>query len=71
MTNYELLLDEPWTFLNARGNPVPGRRLTFQLGDDTIITLDVSKSEYRNIDAIKIKLDKEIKAHEALKALKS
>jgi hypothetical protein len=64
--NYTLLLDEPWTFLNARRNPVEGRKLTFELEDGTLVTLNVSMSEYRNPDKVRAKLQDEIEAHSAL-----
>lgn len=67
--DYTLELNEPWTFLNARGNPVKGRRLTFKLGDGAVIELDVTKSEYHNPDTVKAKLLKEIAAYESIKAL--
>lgn len=67
--DYKLELDEPWTFLNARGNPIQGRRLTFELGDGTVVTIDVSMAEYRKPDVVKAKLQEQIEAHEALQAL--
>ncbi|MBU2060027.1 MAG: hypothetical protein KKB38_20120 [Gammaproteobacteria bacterium] len=69
MMGYELVMDEPWTFLNARGNPVEGRRLTFQLADGTVVPVDVSKVDYRNPAVVKEKLEIEIEAHEGLKNL--
>ena len=69
MPEYTLKLDEPWTFLNVRNNPVEGRRLTFQLADDTVLTIDVTKAQYRNREIVKALLMAEIEAHDSLKAL--
>lgn len=69
MLDYKLVLDEPWTFLDARGNPVQGRRLTFELTSGVIMTVDVSHANYANLDLIVSKLNAKIDAHEALKAL--
>jgi hypothetical protein len=69
MADYVLELNEPWTFLNARGNPVEGRRMTFRYVDDTIFVVDVSKADALKLDVITAKLRDQIDAHEALKAL--
>ena len=69
MPEYKLVLDEPWTHLNARGNPVEGRRLTFQLADGTIVVVDVSHTDYTSKDVILAKLGEKIEAHKALLAL--
>lgn len=69
MAEYKLALDEPWTFLNARGNPVEGRRLTFELGDGTIVIVDVSHSDYLNKEAVLSKLNEKLEARLALKEL--
>lgn len=69
MLDYSIVLDEPWTFLDARGNPVEGRRLTFELADGGIMIVDVSHANYSNLDLIVSKLEGKIEAHEALKAL--
>jgi hypothetical protein len=69
MANYTLELNEPWTFLNARGNPVEGRRLTFRYVDGTVFTVDVSKGDALKPDVIRQKLEEQIEAHEALKQL--
>jgi len=66
---YTLELNEPWTFLNARGNPVEGRRLTFRYIDGTMFTIDVNKADALRPELIKARLEEQIKAHEALKAL--
>lgn len=66
---YRLLLDEPWTFLNARGNPIEGRRLTFELEDGTVLPLDVTKAEYRKPKVIKEKLQSAIDARIAVLAI--
>lgn len=65
----ELKLDEPWALLNARGNPVAGRRLTFVHGDGTVLIVDVTNAEYGDSDVIKTKLAREVDAHDAIKAL--
>lgn len=69
MPNYTLQLNEPWTFLNARGNPVEGRRLTFELGDGTVVIVDVSSSDYLKPEIVKARLEKQIAAHGAIQAL--
>lgn len=69
MSDYTLELNELWTFLNARGNPVEGRRLTFRYVDGTMFVVDVSKVDALKPDVIKAKLEQQIEAHEALKAL--
>jgi len=69
MADYVLELNELWTFLNARGNPVEGRRLTFRYKDGTMFTVDVSKADALKPDVIRAKLEEQIEAHEALKAL--
>lgn len=69
MPDYSLVLDEPWTFLDVRGNPVEGRRLTFRLTDGAIMTVDVSHANYGNLELIVSKLDEKIAAHGALRAL--
>ena len=66
---YDLVQDEPWTFLDVRHNPVSGRKLTFRLTDGTMIEVDVTQAEYKSVDAIRSKLMTEIAAHEAAKAL--
>lgn len=66
---YTFELDEAWTFLNARGNPVQGRRLTYRLDDGTVISVDVTMPEYSQADVVRAKLEEKIAAHEALKAL--
>ena len=65
---YKLVQDEPWTFLDARKNPVSGRKLTYQLDDGTYIELDLTAQEYHSIPAFKAKLQAEIDAHNAIKA---
>jgi len=69
MADYVLELNELWTFLNARGNPVEGRRLTFRYKDGTMFTVDVSRADALKPDVIRAKLEEQIEAHEALKAL--
>lgn len=69
MADYTFELSEPWTFLNARGNPVEGRRITFRYADGTVFTVDVSKADALKPEIVKEKLEKQIEAHEALKAL--
>lgn len=69
MPDYTLVLDEPWTFLDARGNPVEGRRLTFRLSDGVIMTVNVSHDNYGNLELIVAKLNEKIEAHAALVAL--
>ena len=62
----ELVLDEPWVLLNARGNPADGRRLTFELEDETKVIVDVTRADYRNPEKVKAALIREIEAHESL-----
>jgi hypothetical protein len=65
-TNYKLIQDEPWMFLDARKNPVNGRKLTYQLADGTYIELDLTVQDYHNPATVKAKLQAEIDAHDAL-----
>jgi len=69
MAEYKLELSEPWTVLNARGNPAPGRRLTYRYKDNTIFIVDVTEADALQPDVVKARLEEQIKAHEALKAL--
>ena len=66
---YKLVQDEPWTFLDARKNPVTGRKLTYQLLDGTYIEIDLTVQEYHTPATVKAKLTAEIDAHEALTAI--
>ena len=67
--NYKLVQDEPWIFLDARKNPVNGRKLTYQLLDGTYLELDLTVQEYHNPATVKSKLNAEISAHESLTSL--
>lgn len=66
---YALIQDEPWIFLDARKNPVNGRKLTYRIADGTLIEIDVTPQEYRDPAAVKTRLQGEIKAHQALAGL--
>lgn len=66
---YKLVQDEPWVFLDARKNPVNGRKLTYQLDDGTYIELDLTVQEYHSVPILKAKLQVEIDAHNAIKAV--
>ena len=61
--SYRLVQDEPWVFLDARKNPVNGRKLTYQLSDGTYLELDASMQEYANPSVLKPRLAALIKAH--------
>jgi hypothetical protein len=63
---YKLVQDEPWMFLDARKNPVQGRKLTYQLSDGTYLELDMTVNEYHNPATVKAKLQTEIDAHTAI-----
>ena len=65
----KLVQDEPWTFLNARHNPVSGRKLTYRLGDGTIIEIDVSAQEYLDPAIIKARLLAAVQAHTSVPEL--
>lgn len=39
-------LVEPWTFLNARGNPVEGYRVTFRTVWGDVSYVDISRQEF-------------------------
>ena len=66
---YKLVQDEPWVFLDARKNPVNGRKLTYQLSDSTYVELDVTMQEYHTPAAVKAKLQAELDAHQAILGL--
>ncbi len=66
---YKLVQDEPWTFLDARKNPVNGRKLTYQLTDGTYVEIDVTMQEYHIPASVKAKLLVEIDAHKAITGL--
>jgi len=63
---YRLVQDEPWVFLDARKNPVTGRKLTYQLTDGTYIEIDLTVQDYHTPATVKAKLQTEIDAHTAL-----
>ena len=69
MASYTLELNEPWTVLNVRGNPEAGRRLTFRYEDGTVFVVDVTLQQMQDKALIEARLQEQIKAHEALKAL--
>lgn len=69
MAEYILELDEPWTFLDKNKKPVQGRRLTYELGDGTIVHVNVTMSEYRSPESVKAKLTEAVEAHKAILAL--
>jgi hypothetical protein len=64
--SYKLIQDEPWMFLDARKNPVNGRKLTYQLADGTYLELDLTVNDYHNPATVKAKLQAEIDAHLAI-----
>ena len=66
---YSLVQDEAFTYLDARGNPVTGRKLTFRLEDGTVVDIDVNKQDYRSPDRVKALVEAEISAHDAIAAL--
>lgn len=66
---YKLVQDEPWIFLDARKNPVHGRKLTYQMDDGTYIELDLTVQEYHSLPLLKARLQAEIDAHNAIKAV--
>lgn len=66
---YKLVQDESWVFLDARKNPVNGRKLTYQLDDGTYIEIDLTVQEYHSVPILKAKLQVEIDAHNAIKAV--
>ena len=66
---YRLIQDEPWTFLDARHNPVHGRKLTYRLADGTAIEIDLTLDEYHAPATVKARLTSEIAAHAAIAGL--
>ncbi len=66
---YKIDTDEPWTFLDAKLSPVHGRRLTFVLDTGEVVMVNVTMTEYRNPDALKAKVEKEIAATQSVKEL--
>lgn len=65
---YQIVLDESWVFLDARKNPVTGRKITFQLPDGTLSDVDVTMSEYGSPATVKAKILEKVKAHNDLMA---
>ena len=68
MPEYTLELDEPWTFLNVRGIPVEGRRLTVITEDDVTLTIDVTPQEYAVPEKTVEKVKKAVAESKAIKA---
>ena len=64
---YTLELDEPWTFLNARGIPVEGHRLTVITEDDVTLTIDLTPQEYANPEKAKAKVEKRVAESKAIR----
>jgi len=64
---YTLVLDDPASYLDERGNPRTGRRLLYRGEDDSTYELTVSLTEYKDPDTVKAKLKALTDAHEALK----
>lgn len=56
-SDYKILQRERWTFLDARGNPTDGYRVTFEMPDGTVDWVDVPKKQYK-----KATVDKAIEA---------
>jgi len=68
-SGYTLVQDEPWIFLDVRGNPIKGRKLTYRLDDGTLIEVDVTPAQYRDAAGVKARLTAEIEAHRRLAEL--
>jgi hypothetical protein len=61
-----IVQDEPWVFLDARKNPVNGRKITGQLADGTYIDVDITEQEYKSAASVKAKLQEKAKSHYAI-----
>jgi len=42
----KVLQVEPWTFLDARKNPVEGYKVTFQTDSGQVGTVDIAKADF-------------------------
>jgi hypothetical protein len=65
---YKIMMRERWTFLNSRGNPVDGYRITFMLEDGTVDWVDIPEKQY-NPDAVESAIQEKIIRHEAVLGL--
>lgn len=65
---FKIMSRERWTFLNARGNPVDGYRITFMMEDGTIDYVDVPEKQY-NPDTVADMIAEKIARHEAVLGL--
>lgn len=62
---YKIMTRERWTFLNSRGNPVEGYRITFMLEDGTVDWVDVPEKLY-NPEAVAKAIEEKIIRHQAI-----
>jgi hypothetical protein len=65
---YKIMMRERWTFLNSRGNPVDGYRITFMLEDGTVDWVDIPEKQF-NPDAVEQAIQEKIIRHEAVLGL--
>jgi hypothetical protein len=65
---YKIMMRERWTFLNSRGNPVDGYRITFMLEDGTVDWVDIPEKQF-NPDAVEQAINEKIIRHEAVLGL--
>lgn len=59
---YTILQVEPWTLLDARGNPVAGYKVTFTFEAGITDTVDVPKAQY-NAAAVSAMIEAAIVKH--------
>jgi hypothetical protein len=65
---YKIMMRERWTFLNSRGNPVDGYRITFMLEDGTVDWVDIPEKQF-NPDAVEQAIQEKIIRHESVLGL--
>lgn len=53
---------EPWTMLNARGNPIPGFRVSFSFGPGVSDFVLISEKQY-NAESVKLAIEERITTH--------
>lgn len=65
---YRILNVEPWTFLDVRGNPTPGFRITYTFEGGFVDFVDVAERSY-GPEAVKAAIEERIAKHIGVLAL--
>jgi len=59
---YEVTNVEPWTFLDDRGNPVPGYKVTFVYEGGFVDWVDIAAKVY-GAETVKVAIERKITEH--------